>query len=98
MSADKSSEILNILQRDAIMGEVVKVDFGGEVGAFGISAMHPVHGEMGTSGLSAEDARWLYLARKRRLTTEPRLVIKVVDQTTGRVLDNPGSELGLAKA
>ena len=66
---------------------------GGEMGTFYVSANHPHHGEMGTSGLSAEEAWYLYLAWMARVATEPGLIIKVVDEATGQALGNPKAEL-----
>ena len=66
---------------------------GGEARTFAIGASHPHHGEMGTSGLSAEDAWYLYLAWMARVATEPGLIIKVVDEATGEALGNPEAEL-----
>jgi hypothetical protein len=66
---------------------------GGEARTFAIGASHPHHGEMGTSGLSAEGAWYLYLAWMARVATEPGLIIKVMDQATGQVLANPEAEL-----
>jgi hypothetical protein len=54
---------------------------------FGISALHPHHGEMGTSGLSAEDAWYLCLAWMARVPLEPELIIKVVDEATGQTYE-----------
>src|SRR5215472_5516769 len=66
---------------------------GGEARTFAIIASHPHHGEMETSGLSAEGASYLYLAWMARVATEPGLIIKVMDQATGQVLGNPEAEL-----